>query len=251
MAPPSLNAFGDGRAHWRTDPGRAYQVHRRTTGLQGRRVGRPYHHRVPHRIAALASTRAHGLLLIAALLAGLVGCVGASFEPSGPCTTDGRVPGAYPDLEAIVPATFRGRAPDRLDSGRNCTPKALATLVAHGVSELRFAGANWDLGSSSGLTLAIFEAPRLDADWVAEFYEAGARTARRTESVEVTSVTIPDGSSGSRIDALNGESFQSVIVWPDGDRVRVALVGSFIRAVTTREAHNAVVDEALAAAITR
>ncbi len=117
--------------------------------------------------------------------------------------------------------------------------------------EVRFAGANWDLGSNSGVTLAVFEAPRLEAAWVAEFYEVGARAARRTESVEVGSVAIPDGSSGSRIDALNGESYQSVIVWPDGDRVRVALVASFIRAVETREAHDAIVDEALAAAMAR
>jgi hypothetical protein len=203
------------------------------------------------RFAALVPARAPRLLIIAALIAGLVGCVGAGFDPSGPCATDGRVPGAYPDLEAVVQASFRGRAADRLDSGRNCTPKALATLVTHGVSELRFAGANWDLGSSSGLTLAIFEAPRLDAAWVAEFYEAGARTAKRTESVEVRSVAIPDGSLGSRIDALNGESYQSVIVWPDGNRVRVALIASFIRAVETKAEHDAVVDEALAAATTR
>lgn len=189
--------------------------------------------------------------MLVALLACLASCSGTAFDPSAPCTSDGRAAGAYPELEAAVPTTFRGRAPDRLDSGRNCTPRALATLVVHGVSELQFAGATWDLASSSGVTLAVFEAPDLDAAWVAEFYEAGARTAKNTESVEVRSFAIPDGHAGSRIDALNGESYQSVVVWPDGDRVRVALIASFIREVETKEAHEAVVTEALAAAIAR
>lgn len=226
-------------------------MHRRTSGSQSHRGSRSYHHVVPPRFEALVRARALGLLLLAALLMALAGCAGAGFDPSGPCTADGRVAGAYPELEAIVSTTFRDRPPDRLDSGRNCTPKALATLLAHGVTEVTFAGANWDLGSSSGLTLAIFEAPGLDAGWLAEFYEAGARTAKRTESVDVTTVVIPGGRSGSRIDALNGESYQSVIVWPDGNRVRVALIGSFIRAVETKDAHEAVVQEALDAAVSQ
>lgn len=193
--------------------------------------------------------RAHVALVAVALLAGLAGCAGARFDPSAPCTTDGRQAGAYPALEAVATGTFRGRAPDRLDSGRNCTPQALATLVAHGVSELRYAGATWELGADSGLTLAAFEAPNLEAAWVAEFFEAGARTARNTESVDVRTVAIPDGRPGTRIDALNGESFQSVVVWSDGEFVRVALVASFIREIETKTAHEAVVDEALAAAI--
>jgi hypothetical protein len=195
--------------------------------------------------------RAFGLALVATLVAGLAAGCSGGFEPSGPCTADGRAAGAYPALEALVPATFRGRAPDRLDSGRNCSPEALATLVAHGITEVRFAGGVWDLGSSSGVTLAVFEATKLDAASLAEFFEAGARTAKNTESVDARSVTLPDGSSGRRIDALNGESYQSVIVWPDGARVRVALIASFIRAIETKEAHEAVVTEALQAAAVR
>ena len=76
-----------------------------------------------------------------------------------------------------------------------------------------------------------------------------SRTARKTESVDVTTVVVPNGTSGSRIDALNGESYQSVIVWPDGGLVRVALIASFIREVETKDAHDAVVTEALAAAM--
>ena len=207
---------------------------------------------MPHRSALPAGARAVGTILVIVLLAGLVAaCAAARFEPSGPCGADGRAPGAYPGLEAALPTTFRGRAPDKVDSGRNCTPRALATLVAHGVSELRFAGATWDLGSSSGLTLAVFEAPGLEAGWVSEFYEVGARTAKKTESVEVKPVALAGGRSGTRIDALNGESYQTVVVWPDGGLVRVALVANFIREIQTKERHDAVVTEALMAAMGR
>ena len=201
------------------------------------------------RFAVLVRLRALQAVVIAALVAGLAGCSGAGFDPSGPCTADGRAAGAYPDLEAVVRTTFRGRAPDQIDSGRNCTPQALATLAAHGVSALRFAGATWDLGSSSGVTLAVLEAPDLDAGWVTEFYEAGARAGKNTESVEVRTVAIPNGRPGSQIDALNGESYQTVVVWSDGEHVRVALIANFIREVKTKDAHDAVVDEALAAAV--
>ncbi len=215
----------------------------------GRSWPRPYHPDMSPRFAGLVPSRALRGIVLVALIAALAGCGGTGFDPTGPCTTDGRTAGAYPDLEAIVTTTFRGRAPDHLDSGRNCTPQALATLVAHGVTAMRFAGATWDLGSSSGLTLAVLEAPSLDTAWVVEFYEAGARAAKNTETVVVRTVAIPDGRPGSRIDALNGESYQSVIVWSDGEHVRVALIASFIREVNTKEAHDAVVSEALASAV--
>jgi hypothetical protein len=204
---------------------------------------------MPLRSPAVVRARALRAILVTTLVSALAGCGGSSFDPSGPCTADGRAAGSYPELEAVVRTTFRGEAPDRLDSGRNCTPQALATLVAHGVTAVRFAGATWDLGSSSGITLAAFEAPNLEAAWLAEFYEVGARTGRNVETVETRTVAIPDGRPGTRIDALNGESFQSVVVWSDGEHVRVALIASFIREVETKQAHDAVVDEALGAAV--
>ncbi len=185
-----------------------------------------------------------GLVVLSALASG---CAGATFDPSGPCNSDGRAAGAYPELEAVVPRSFQGRAPDRVDSGRNCTTAALATLALHDVSELRFAGGIWDLGSNSGVTLAVFDAPGLEAAWVAEFFEAGARTARRVESVNSGPMQLSDGTAAIRIDALNGESYQTVVVWPDDDRVRVALVASFIREISTKEAHETVVTDAIAA----
>jgi hypothetical protein len=212
----------------------------------------PYHHDVPPRIAARFRLRAaFPVTLLAVVCAVASSCAGATFDPSGPCKTDGRAAGAYPELEALVPREFQGRAPDKVDSGRNCTPTALATLALHDISEMRFAGGIWDLGSNSGVTLAVFEAPGLEAAWVAEFFEAGARTARRVESVDVRSIVLPDGAAASRIDALNGESYQTVVVWPDDERVRVAIVASFIREISTKAAHEEVVTDAIAAALGR
>src|SRR4051812_26719149 len=104
------------------------------------------------------------LLLVAgfAAVAGLVGACGssepgASVDPASACTTDGRMPGAYPDLEALLPSAYDGAAPATVDSGRNCTSNALGTLADAGVDGVRFAGATWPLGGASGLTLAVFE----------------------------------------------------------------------------------------------
>lgn len=179
----------------------------------------------------------------------LAGCTaGASFDPAAPCSKDARLTGAYPALEALVPKTFRDRGPDRVDSGRSCTQAALGSLVVHGVSELRFAGAIWDLGSGSGVTEAILDADGLTVPWVEEFYKSGADAAKETERVDSHSVALPGSVSGFRIDTLNGESYQSVLVWPDGGHVRVIIVASFIRAVQTMAAHDAVVDDAISAA---
>jgi hypothetical protein len=187
------------------------------------------------------------ILLGVVLLAALAGCGGRTFDPAAPCTEDGRAPGAYPALEAVLPTSFDGRPPDSLDSGRNCEPAGLGTLAERGVEELRFAGAIWDLGSGGGVTEAVLEAPGLRADWVAEFYEAGARSGRRVEAVTVSEAAVGE-LVGTRIDALNGESFQTVVVVPDAtDRVRVAIVASPIRVVQTRERHDEIVLNALIA----
>jgi hypothetical protein len=196
--------------------------------------------------------RAIGSVAVLVLISSVVaGCGSPTFDPSSPCTADAKAPGDYPGLEALVPRRFDGRAPDRVDSGRNCTPTALGSLVAHSVAELRFAGATWDLGSGGGVTLAVLEAESLDAAWVAEFYEAGAKSARNTESVTRTTVSGLASGEGERIDALNGESYQTVLVWPDSGRVRVVLVANEIRDIKTMAAHDAVVERAIAAALER
>jgi hypothetical protein len=184
-----------------------------------------------------------------ALVLLVVGCAGgsASFDPRSPCSTDGRFPGAYPDLESLVPRSLAGRGPDRLDSGRSCTDAALATLKAHGVGELRFAGGLWEAGANSGTTLVVFDSPTpLQDVWIAEFYEAGARAGKKTEGIDTGEVTV-DGATGHRLDTLNDESYQTVVVWQRRGRVVAALVASSVREVESRAAHERRVSAALAA----
>jgi hypothetical protein len=192
--------------------------------------------------------RSAALIALVVIVGLALGGCGSAFNPSGPCTADGSAPGAYPDLEALVPTIFRSAPPKQLDSGRTCTKQALATLAAHGVGELRFAGATWATGTDSGLSLAIFtdaSGPPLDPAWLVEFYEQGANSGKDVQSVATTDYTIGAGIAARRIDVLNGESFQTVVVWPRDGRVAVALIGDFIREIQTREAHDKVVREAV------
>ena len=206
----------------------------------------------PDPTARSRAPRSRRWLLVAAIVAiGLVvaACAGQAFNPSGPCSADGSAPGAYPDLEATVPTMFRGTPPKQLDSGRTCTDAGLSTLAAHGVKELRFAGGTWETGTDSGVSLAVFtnaNGPALTADWLAEFYETGARQGKNVDSVDPSDYR-SGGVTGRRIDVLNGESFQTVVLWPRDGAVAVALVGNFTRDIETREAHDRVVDEAVAA----
>ena len=191
------------------------------------------------------------LAFTAAVAIGLLlgACGGQPFNPNGPCSADGSAPGAYPDLEAAVPTMFRGAPPKELDSGRTCTEAGLSTLAGHGVKELRFAGGTWQTGTDSGVSLAVFASeigPALTADWLREFYETGARRGKNVESVD-TGEYRSGAVGGQRIDVLNGESFQTVVLWPREGTVAVALVANFTRDIKTREAHDRVVDEAVAA----
>ena len=158
--------------------------------------------------------------------------------------------GAYPALEAQIPKTFRGAAPGQLDSGRICSSDGLSTYKAHGISELDFAGGVWNTGSQSGVSLATLTSPGrtdLQADWVAEFYEAGATNGKNVDSVVAGTYDVAPGITGRKIDVLNNESYQSVIVWVRDGRIQVALVADFIREIQTKAAHEAVVRDAVAA----
>jgi hypothetical protein len=191
-------------------------------------------------------------LVIALVVAGvLAGCVGGrpapSFDATGPCTVDGQRPGAYPELELIIPPTFEGVAPARLDSGRNCTEKNLGTLATHGIREVRFAGGLWETGDRSGFTMAVLVAPSLTASMMADFYEAGARAGRNTE--EVTRGTLEvDGRDAWMISTLNDESYQTIAVWDAGlpGTVRAVLVGSDVRETEGLGPHNDLVQRAIA-----
>ena len=173
------------------------------------------------------------------IVAGCSGRSAGSFDPTGACTTDGRVPGAYPELEARVPALLEGRAPEKLDSGRNCSPANLATLANHGVAEVRFAGATWSDGGAAGRTLAVFSAPGLQAEWIAEWYAATADRGRNTSNIETTSVTV-DGRPGKRIQLVNDDRHQVVVVWPSDD-------GSVTQVVIASDVNTARIDAAVAA----
>ena len=185
----------------------------------------------------------------------LVGCAqgaSGSFDPTLPCTADGQQPGAYPELESALPATWRGEPPQRLNSGRNCSEETLGTLADHGIAELRFAGALWETGRRSGITVAIFRAPGLTAERLHEFYEVGAREARKTEAVTTRLMRV-DGVSGRRLDTLNDESYQTIVVLESRaeDTVHAVLVASDVREIGTKEAHDAVVQEAAELVVTR
>jgi hypothetical protein len=178
--------------------------------------------RPDRRLAAFARLATAGLvaLAVAACAAGADAPL-ASFDPAAPCTVDGQQPGAYPDLESVLPATWDGRAPDNLDSGRTCTREALGTLAGRGIEELRFAGATWKAGGSGGLTIAVFEADRLDEAMMVEFYEAGARAARRTDKYVVADATV-GGKAARRLDVLGSDgTTQTVVAWPAEEPGRV------------------------------
>lgn len=164
-------------------------------------------------------------LAVAVAACGGTGAPVRSFDPQGPCISDGQQPGAYPELERLLPAEVEGRPPASLDSGRSCTPEALGTLADRGIEQLRFAGATWAGEGSGGMTVAVFEADGLDPDAMIEFYQAGARKARRTEKLQVTSTTVGGGPAG-RLDVLQSDGTgQTVVAWPGNapGRVRVLL----------------------------
>jgi hypothetical protein len=164
------------------------------------------------------------LLVIALVAAGCVGEEVASFDPSSPCVADGAAPGAYPELEALIPTTFEDEAPETLDSGRNCTPENLANLAEAGIDEVRYAGGTWSFGGRRAAALVVFTAPGLTAELLATFYGTSAQTANRTVVTGTSTPTLA-GRPGFRIDTETGDRLQTVLVWPSAvsDRVNVVI----------------------------
>jgi hypothetical protein len=183
------------------------------------------------RFNGLRSGRVAGPLVALVASALIAGCSGASasaspFDPTAACTTDTRIPGAYPALEALIPKTLDGKAPMSLNSGRNCTAANIGTLSTHGVSEVHFAGGVWQDAAQSGITLAVFAAPGLTADWLGEWYEASARDGRVTGDIQTKKVTV-GGRQGNRLDTVNGESKQVVVTWPADAATQAAVAASW------------------------
>lgn len=166
---------------------------------------------------------APALLLAVALATAACGSrnLVASFDPASACTTDGREPGAYPDLEALLPTAYQGKPPATVDSGRSCTTSALGTLATHGITGVRFAGATWSLGASTALTVAVFDGTGLDAPEMLEFYETPARSASHTDTYTDSDVTV-GGLPGKRLDVLNTDGTgQTIVAWPSSTPGRV------------------------------
>lgn len=192
-----------------------------------------------------------------AILALVLAACGGTLEggPLGPCGDDARSVGGFPELEARVPRTLGqdAVAPTRVDSGRSCSDAALGTLKAHDVTELRYAGATWETSESEATVIAVLATPEwvppLEAAWVEEWYEQGARAGKKTDNIEVTR---PETEAGPvfRLDTLNDLSLQTVVTWQNRGLTSVVVVASDVAPGRERSAHDAKVDAAIAAAAT-
>jgi hypothetical protein len=167
-----------------------------------------------------ARHRRRSLALAVALtsVAVLAGCSApaTSFDPTGPCTTDGAAPGAYPELEARIPTSYEGQGPTRLDSGRHCSVESLGSLAAAGLREVRYAGGTWDFGGDAAAALVVFQADGLTADLIADFYAESARGADRTTITGESTPTL-SGRPGHRLDTTTGSRTQTIVVWPSAE----------------------------------
>ena len=178
------------------------------------------------------------------------GCSASTSPPPGACV-DSRAPGTNPSLEALLPSRLADQPPATVDSGANCSAAALATLEAHGVTELDFAGATWDAGNGAATSIAVLALPAaapLPVAWVEEFYEVGARSGKKTDNIAVSRPTFPDVGPVYRLDVLNDLSFQSVVVWPDGPVARVVIVASPVNPSASRVEHDSRIEAAVQAA---
>jgi hypothetical protein len=221
--PHSANSNGPGGASGAMDRddryAQAMSPHPRPTWLRRARSG------------GIAARDPRSLVVVFVALVAIVvaGCGGSSspvvsFDPSSACTTDGQQPGAYPDLEALLPKQYDGRAPDHVDSGRNCTPGALGSLADAGVKGVRFAGATWDLGGTNALTVAVFDGAGLTAENLLQFYVDGAQADSHTDKASTSTMTV-GGKRAQRLDVLasNGTG-QTIVTWPAATAGRVSVV---------------------------
>lgn len=177
-------------------------------------------------------------LIVALVLMTLVGCTGApapaSFDPTQACAgaDEQRMAGAYPDLEATVPAQLSGATAGVRESGRYCSPNTLGTLADAGFGEVRFGAGTWDRGGGKAVSLVTLEADGLGSQAVFESYLAAAQKNSKVHDITPTQPTL-GGQPGYRIDFINGDSsFQRILVWP-GDRagrVRVVLTADLVDA---------------------
>ncbi len=174
-----------------------------------------------HRPAALALVIG---LAAALVVAACSAAADASFDPAAACGGAARqqMRGAYPALEARIPAQLDGKDPSSRDSGRFCAKETLGSVFDAGITEVHFGGAIWEIGDRGGIQLAAFEGEGLTPALLAEEYRLAADGSRRTEAVKATTLEI-DGRPAWRIDVVNGNSRQAIVVWSSADG-RVAQV---------------------------
>lgn len=195
-------------------------------------------------------------LLAGALLLAACGAAPTPSGPLGPCGTDradAMSLGGFPELEALVPSSLEGRAPDTVNSGRSCSDKALGSLASHGIRELRYAGATWNQGRSDAAVVAVLstppDQPPLQQAWIEEFYTAGAVAGTKTDNVTTTRPTMEPVGQVFRIDALNDLSLQTVVTWGGDDGVaHVVIVATEVAPDSSRADHDARVAAAVASA---
>lgn len=177
--------------------------------------------RRPARLLALA----FGLLAAALLLAACSPAAPASFDPATACVGTAReqMKGAYPALEARIPEAIGGVAPASRDSGRFCSKETLGSVLDAGVTEVRFGGGIWEAGERGGIQLGAFEGDGLTPALLAEEYRRAADASRRTEAVRATTLEVA-GRPAWRIDVVNGNSRQAIVVWGSADSAVVQVV---------------------------
>jgi len=178
---------------------------------------------------------------VALLLAGCGPDPSASFDPATSCGGAPRqqMKGAYPALEARIPATVDGVEARSRDSGRFCSKETLGSLVDAGVTEVRFGGGIWEAGERGGIQLGAFEGAGLTPALLAEENRRAADTSRRTEAVRATTLQV-DGRPAWRIDVVNGSSRQAIVVWGSLD-------GAVVQVVVAADVDEAVLQGAIAA----
>ena len=178
---------------------------------------------IPRRLASVLTA---GLVLAACTGSTAGPSTASSFNPAVACAGADvqRAPGAYPELEAALPSTLAALTPTTRESGRYCARATLGTLLDAGISEAHFGAATWDHGGGKAVSLVLFEASGLTAPMLFESYQSAAAATSKVHDIRTAPVTL-GGTPGQRMDLLNSDSFQAILVWP-GDRpgrVRVVI----------------------------
>ena len=176
----------------------------------------------------------------------LVGCVRA--HPGGVVRPDrgvhaGRLarPARTRISRPCVPATYHdARAGDARLGAELLGRGNLGTLATAGIDEVRFAGGTWTFGAERAAVLAVFTAPGLTADALADFYAESA--TRREPDQDPRRQTAPTivGRAGHRLDTKTGERLQTVVVWPSAEP-------DMVNVVITNDLPDARIEEAIAA----